>query len=613
LHLVATAFDAAGHSIQGASLQWSSSDASIVAIDPTGLATTRATGTATITVTAQGKSASQSIAVHPGFTVRILTPTDGGLVGSKVRVMGIVTAPTPIFKMDYQATRLKSASDDSTWTNSGNILGSDMRSGTAPVDTFYVPVLNESNGVGIGSYEVRVRVFDQHGAVAYDSVKFTVPNEYVSIERGLPDTLYQRTFVAVGTIGGPLPWSRTVYVLDAGTATEHLESGGGSTPPLTWRFKYQDTLSAGPHTFTVRILDSAGTVMDTVSTHFIVARESAAYTLTPLPTLGSTTAANDINASGAVVGSAIYGTNSVGAKAGSQAVVVWEDGQLRALPSPDSIGTVAAVAINAAGDVGENLTEPGACKQGVVWPRGATTPKLIDFPTCAWLFDLNDNQDLLLQDFGSSLILHGDEIDSVSTLDCQWSRMNNQRQAVGWAYDHFSLYGEYTCGRNISFGLPNRDYGRQPFIQSTYLNDAGDVAGSVGGDGIAGRDPTTRGYAVVSNSGVSVDLGLYLGFNQTSNLSGLNNRGIAPVFMPDTHSLALFDIHSHRVTDVSLTLNGWVITSVVGMNDDGVIAANATDPASGYSRAVILSPASSANKSSPASQSDRRTHRPPAP
>ena len=52
LRLMAQAVDANGNAIDGAEFEWSSDDASVVAVDPTGRVTGMAEGSATITAAA---------------------------------------------------------------------------------------------------------------------------------------------------------------------------------------------------------------------------------------------------------------------------------------------------------------------------------------------------------------------------------------------------------------------------------------------------------------------------------------------------------------------------------------------------------------------------------
>ena len=63
--LTATAVDAAGNPLIGRAFTWSSSNAQVASVDPTGIVTAAAVGTATITATSEGKSNTATITVTP--------------------------------------------------------------------------------------------------------------------------------------------------------------------------------------------------------------------------------------------------------------------------------------------------------------------------------------------------------------------------------------------------------------------------------------------------------------------------------------------------------------------------------------------------------------------
>ena len=88
----ATVKDAQGHPLSGRSVSWDSSDHSVATIDNTGLATSTAPGTATITATSEGKSGTASLQVDPApvTSVSVTPPFDTTNVGGKVQLSASV-------------------------------------------------------------------------------------------------------------------------------------------------------------------------------------------------------------------------------------------------------------------------------------------------------------------------------------------------------------------------------------------------------------------------------------------------------------------------------------------------------------------------------------------
>src|SRR6185437_763441 len=64
LTITATAADAQGNAITGRPFTWHSSNSSVASVSPTGVVAAKKRGTATITATLDGKSASTAITVH---------------------------------------------------------------------------------------------------------------------------------------------------------------------------------------------------------------------------------------------------------------------------------------------------------------------------------------------------------------------------------------------------------------------------------------------------------------------------------------------------------------------------------------------------------------------
>lgn len=76
--LTAEARDAAGNVLAGRTIAWSSSQPSVAGVSQTGLVTAQATGSAVITASAEGKSATAAITVLPGAPASIVVESGNG-------------------------------------------------------------------------------------------------------------------------------------------------------------------------------------------------------------------------------------------------------------------------------------------------------------------------------------------------------------------------------------------------------------------------------------------------------------------------------------------------------------------------------------------------------
>ncbi|MGE0354377.1 MAG: Ig-like domain-containing protein [Gemmatimonadales bacterium] len=90
--LTATTRDAAGHLLVGRVIAWSSSAPSIAQVDPSGVVTGVKPGTATVTATSEGRSASAAITIVPGAPASItISPSPASVVtGSTVQLAALV-------------------------------------------------------------------------------------------------------------------------------------------------------------------------------------------------------------------------------------------------------------------------------------------------------------------------------------------------------------------------------------------------------------------------------------------------------------------------------------------------------------------------------------------
>ncbi len=88
LQLAATPRDSAGDSLSGRAVSWASSDTAIAPVDARGVVTARATGSATITASVEGKSGSATITVVPVpvASVTVTPPSATLLVGTTLQL-----------------------------------------------------------------------------------------------------------------------------------------------------------------------------------------------------------------------------------------------------------------------------------------------------------------------------------------------------------------------------------------------------------------------------------------------------------------------------------------------------------------------------------------------
>lgn len=80
VHLTATPKDSAGHPLAGRTITWSSSDTSVATVDASGLVTTHASGTATITATAEGHAGKATLTVNVAPVAQVVVSPPSGMV-----------------------------------------------------------------------------------------------------------------------------------------------------------------------------------------------------------------------------------------------------------------------------------------------------------------------------------------------------------------------------------------------------------------------------------------------------------------------------------------------------------------------------------------------------
>ena len=131
--LVANLTDNTGSAVAGQTVTWTSSDASIVSVSSTGLATAAHTGSATVTATAGGVSGQSTVTVAAGALANVtVTPSSGSIQQGKT--IQLAASFTDVAGNPVPATSLSWTSSntaDATVTSAGLVTG--MSAGTANV------------------------------------------------------------------------------------------------------------------------------------------------------------------------------------------------------------------------------------------------------------------------------------------------------------------------------------------------------------------------------------------------------------------------------------------------------------------------------------------------
>ncbi len=182
----ATTKDTNGSVVTGRAVTWSTDNPAVATVDPTGLVTGVATGSANITATSEGKSGSAGVTVAPqlGYgssteKIRILdvgTPFTPSLTGSSVGTTAFVSRATSVATVDAQGTitgvgpgQVWVAANAPGWvgdsvyvivprTSTGPILRTDLttfnvKTGTT---TFVINIILDTRSTPIGGAEFTV-------------------------------------------------------------------------------------------------------------------------------------------------------------------------------------------------------------------------------------------------------------------------------------------------------------------------------------------------------------------------------------------------------------------------------------------------------------------------
>ena len=168
LRLSAEAYDADGRTLAGAEFSWSSSDESLATVDASGLVTGVAEGTATITVTSGGVSASSEIGVFDPrrpVSVTVSPSTDSVAVGETLRLSAEAFASNGRAVVGAEFSWSSSDESVATVDASGLVTGVAEGSATITVTSGGVSASSEI-GVFDPTRPVSVTVSPSTGSVA---------------------------------------------------------------------------------------------------------------------------------------------------------------------------------------------------------------------------------------------------------------------------------------------------------------------------------------------------------------------------------------------------------------------------------------------------------------
>lgn len=442
--------------------------------------------------------------------------------------------------------------------------------------------------------DLRIEAIDEAGNWASTGLAWTFAPEPIVTFESLTagDTLGDPGIEARVVAYGAGTRARVRLTLDVGTSTERLLPVDTARVVTQWPvsdrarvFVVPVDLTAvpeGAHTLTLRVVDDAG--RDAASTlAFVRHVPEIRYGLLALPTLGDSAAALDVRDGGDVVGRARDA-------AGVWRAVLWRDGTVRRLVTPDTVPS-SAVAINAAGEIAGHLgpAERDNCTDPARWSGASAAPVLA--PGSAercWdglTVDMNDRGSILLAVGGAGrpvlwrrdgtltpltpspmtvgLVL--DERDvayGLTLVDSYWS------YATTWGPTETRV----ACPDEIAH-LPPRGSSCRP----TAASDAGELLAWVGGG--AGR-PMLR-----QPDGTWIDLEAHLGTRATPAMNRLGT-------LVSRHAAtgALFVGRVGEMRRLVLPEGDWVVERVQAISPGGWIVGSARSRSTGAARPVLLSP-----------------------
>lgn len=146
IRFTATARDTSGSVIICRPVTWTSSDTSVVTISPMGRTTAVALGSATITATCEGKSATAEITVTPVLPGRSILDRPDDLDGPQVHVMYVIPSDGADRQLDVDGTLARSVASFHNWFShrtNGLAFRFDTYQGELDITFFRLPLTSK--------------------------------------------------------------------------------------------------------------------------------------------------------------------------------------------------------------------------------------------------------------------------------------------------------------------------------------------------------------------------------------------------------------------------------------------------------------------------------------
>jgi len=248
VRLTASPRDASGNLLGGRAIAWTSSNATVAAVDGSGLVTAGAAGSATITATSEGQSGSSSITVTsapvPVASLTVAPPSAGVQVGQTVQLTATprdasgapLTGRTVTWSSSNTSVAAVSGTGLVTGAGAGSATitaASEGKSGTSIVTvTAPPPAAVAAVTVSPASAYLLVGTTVQLLATPRDSAGNAVPGKVVSWSSSAPSLA---TVTASGLVTGVAAGSVTITASSdgkSGTASIIVDVGGAGHGPV---------------------------------------------------------------------------------------------------------------------------------------------------------------------------------------------------------------------------------------------------------------------------------------------------------------------------------------------------------------------------------------------
>lgn len=582
--LTASVKDAAGDVLDrlpsGASVTWSSSDTTVIAVQQ-GVVTARHPGQAEVSASVGTLRASARVTVKA-------VATGVEPVGDTLRtaVTGRAGDTLVVRVVDRHREGVPGVEVEFTVAAGGGAVS---------------PVKATSDAAGLvravwspgaqpgGPQRVEARVT----GASFPAVRFTSPLTFL-FDRFAGDTTVSTPFptYAVYTSGfvtGAYPLRQVSYSLDGGADIQLSTQVLSSSPRQTF---YSLTLSLplGTHALRVTAVDTAGNVGRWQRTITVQDLPSRSYSVRFLGGLGGDDAAPlDLNENGDVVGWALLAN-------GDTTAAVWRGGSAASLGG--GLGAWSrATGINGTGEVVGQFRE-GSCARSFRWSEGTRTA----FEGCGLsAVDVSDRGSVLFQE--NRVLRDGSMIDLAAVVGqpifpTGGSFRLNRDDAVlalywpfgGGCGGGFCSYGPLVA--RAPYGAANttvKSYGGFPVD----LNDRGDVVGTCSGGSGQG---SCAGYVhLADGTAFKVDWPVVSGtgsYNTRGSAYAINAGRQVVGMAGQTGQAALFPYlwEGGTVYRIRVTAPEWVVDGVAEINDRGVVAAHARNTVTGQKGVVLLTP-----------------------